>query len=118
MNIAIVLNTSWNLYNFRRGLIDALVREGHTVTLIAPEDDYTRTLRTLGYDLVTVNMDRRGINPLRDAAFFLHLYRIYRSARPDLTLHFTVKPNIYGTVAASLLGIPASIPFRDWAQFS
>ena len=105
MKITIVLNTSWNLYNFRRGLIDALRQEGHTVTLIAPEDEYAEKLRELGYDLVTVNMDRRGVNPIRDAAFLLRLYRIYRSLRPDLTLHFTVKPNIYGTLAASWLGI-------------
>ena len=105
MKITIVLNTSWNLYNFRLGLIDALSQEGHTVTLIAPEDEYSDKLRELGYQLMTVGMDRRGINPLRDTAFFLELYRIYRAIRPDYTLHFTIKPNIYGTLAASLLGI-------------
>ena len=105
MKITIVLNTSWNLYNFRLGLIDALSQQGHTVILIAPEDEYSDKLRTLGYQLVTVGMDRRGINPLRDIAYLLELYNIYRSIRPDYTLHFTVKPNIYGTLAASLLGI-------------
>ena len=105
MRITIVLNTSWNLYNFRLGLIDALQQEGHTVTLIAPEDEYSDKLRKRGYRLITADMDRRGINPLRDVAFFLQLYRIYQAVRPDLTLHFTVKPNIYGTLAASLLGI-------------
>ena len=105
MRITIVLNTSWNLYNFRLGLIDALLQEGHSVTLIAPEDEYTPKLRALGYDLVTVDMDRRGINPLRDISFLFQLYRIYLSIRPELTLHFTVKPNIYGTLAARLLTI-------------
>ena len=107
MKITIVLNTSWNLYNFRRGLIDALRQQGHTVTLIAPEDEYTSKLRALGYDLTTVNMDRRGINPIRDLTFFFHLYRLYRTLRPDLTLHFTVKPNVYGTTAARWLGVPS-----------
>ena len=107
MKITIVLNTSWNLYNFRLGLIDALLGEGYQVTLIAPEDEYSDRLRDLGYDLVTVAMDRRGINPLRDLKFFFQLYRVYRSIRPEFTLHFTVKPNIYGTLAASLLRIKA-----------
>ena len=107
MKITIVLNTSWNLYNFRRGLIDALQQQGHTVTLIAPEDEYTPRLRALGYPLETVNMDRRGINPIRDMAFLWRLYRLYRTLRPDLTLHFTVKPNIYGTLAARVLGVPS-----------
>ncbi len=105
MRITIVLNTAWNLYNFRRGLIDALQSAGHTVTLIAPEDAYARLLRQQGYRLVAVNMDRRGINPWHDMKFFLRMYRVYRELRPDMTLHFTVKPNIYGTMAASLLGV-------------
>lgn len=105
MKVTIVLNTSWNLYNFRLGLIDALQQEGYVVTLIAPEDEYSDKLRELGYDFIPVAMDRRGINPGRDLAFFFRLYRIYRLIQPDLTLHFTVKPNIYGTLAAHLLGI-------------
>ena len=107
MHLAIVLNTSWNLYNFRRGLIDALQKAGHTVTLIAPEDEHSALLRELGYKLVTVRMDRRGIHPGRDLAYLRELYRVYQAVRPAVVLHFTVKPNIYGTVAAHLLGIRA-----------
>ncbi len=107
MHVAIVLNTSWNLYNFRRGLIDALQGEGYAVTLIAPEDEHSRLLRDLGYDLLTVHMDRRGIHPGRDLAYLRELYRVYRRVRPDVVLHFTVKPNVYGTVAAHRLGIRA-----------
>ena len=107
MHVAIVLNTSWNLYNFRRGLINALLGEGHTVTLIAPEDEHAALLRKLGYDLLTVRMDRWGIHPGRDLTYLRELYRAYRTLRPDVVLHFTVKPNIYGTVAAHALGIRA-----------
>ncbi|MGB3852718.1 MAG: glycosyltransferase family 4 protein [Tunicatimonas sp.] len=107
MRVAIVLNTSWNLYNFRRGLIDALRQEGHSVTLVAPEDEHTPKLRELGYDLITVRMDRRGIHPGRDLTYLGELYRVYRAVRPEVVLHFTVKPNIYGTVAARMLGIRA-----------
>ena len=52
-------------------------------------------------------MDRRGIHPGRDLAYLRELYQVYRRVRPDVVLHFTVKPNIYGTVAAHLLGIRA-----------
>ena len=105
MRVTIVLNTSWNLYNFRLGLIDALRQEGYAVTLIAPEDEYSDKLRERGYNFIPVAMNRSGINPGQDLAFFFRLYRIYQSVRPDLTLHFTVKPNVYGTLAAHLLGI-------------
>ena len=106
MKIALVLNSSWNLYNFRRGLIEALQQQGHTVALVAPPDDYSERLLALGYNLKTVAMDPGGINPMQDVRLMLRLYRLYRSLRPDAILHFTVKPNIYGTLAARLLRIP------------
>ena len=106
MRIALVLNSSWNLYNFRRGLIEALQQQGHTVVLIAPPDDYSERLQELGYELKTIAMEPGGINPLQDVKLMLRLYRLYRTIRPDAILHFTVKPNIYGTLAARLLRIP------------
>ena len=106
MKIALVLNSSWNLYNFRRGLIDALQQQGHTVVLIAPPDEYSERLRELGYDLETVAMDPGGVSPWRDMGLLFRLYRLYRTLRPDAILHFTVKPNIYGTLVARLLRIP------------
>jgi glycosyltransferase involved in cell wall biosynthesis len=88
MRIAIVLNTSWNIYT------------------IAPEDDYTHRLVTAGCIHHRVKMDSRGANPIKDSALILELFFIYRRVKPDIILHYTIKPNVYGTLAASLLRIP------------
>lgn len=106
MKIAVVLNTSWNIYNFRKGLITALMDKGNEVITIAPKDKYTYKLMDMGCRHVPVKMDSRGANPVKDFLLILELYWIYKKIRPDVILHYTIKPNIYGTIAASLLGIP------------
>ena len=64
MKIAVVLNTSWNIYNFRLGLIKALFEQGHEVYAIAPRDEYTNRLTDLGCKYEEVKMDSRGANPI------------------------------------------------------
>ncbi len=106
MRIAIVLNTSWNIYNFRMNFIRALQAEGHEVHTIAPKDDYTHFLTEAGCVHHQVRMDSRGANPIKDSALIFELWSIYKKVRPDVILHYTIKPNIYGTIAASILKIP------------
>src|SRR5690606_25446982 len=106
MRIAIVLNTSWNIYNFRLSLIRTLLREGYEVHTIAPVDDYTQFLVAEGCIHHNVRMDSRGANPIKDSALIVELYSIYRRVRPEIILHYTIKPNVYGTLAATLLRIP------------
>jgi len=106
MKIAVVLNTSWNIYNFRKGLILSLLDKGNEVITIAPKDTYTYKLMDLGCRHIPVKMDSRGANPIKDFLLILELYWIYKKVKPDVILHYTIKPNIYGTIAASLLRIP------------
>ena len=106
MRIAIVLNTSWNIYNFRMNFISALLSQGHEVHTIAPVDEYTKHIARSGCIHHKVTMDSRGANPIKDSALILELYLIYRRIQPDIILHFTIKPNVYGTLAAAALRIP------------
>ncbi len=106
MRIAVVLNTSWNIYNFRMNLVRKLILEGHEVHTIAPKDNFTSLLTEAGCIHHNVTMDSRGANPIKDSALILELFLIYRKVRPDLILHYTIKPNVYGTLAAAMLRIP------------
>lgn len=107
MKIAIVLNTSWNIYNFRMGLIRSFLSKGYEVYAIAPRDKYSALLENEGCKYVEVEMDSRGANPMKDLGLIVELYGIYKKIAPDVVLHFTIKPNIYGTIAAKMLKIPA-----------
>jgi glycosyltransferase involved in cell wall biosynthesis len=107
MRVAIVINTSWNIWNFRRSLVKALLAAGHEVLAIAPPDAYSARLETeLGCRFVPVLMENKGTNPVKDAQLTRRFYKIYQRERPDVILHYTIKPNIYGTIAARIAGIP------------
>lgn len=106
MKVAIVLNTSWNIFNFRLNFVKALLAKGYEVHTIAPHDNYTQHLEALGCVHHDVKMDSRGANPIKDIALTFELWGIYRKLRPDIILHYTIKPNVYGTLAASMLKIP------------
>lgn len=108
MKITLTANTAWNLHHFRRPLIRRLVAEGHEVLLLAAADRYADDLKGLaGVRFRPLRHLRpQSKNPWREWLLLLELYRIYRRERPDLTLHFTIKPNLYGSLAAGRLGIP------------
>lgn len=108
LKIAIVANTSWYVYNFRKELISELLENGHQVVTVAPVymDEYSQKLIDIGCTHFNVNIDNKGTNPVKDIATFFSFISIYKKAKPDMIFHFTIKPNIYGTLAAKFLNIP------------
>lgn len=105
--VAIVINTSWNIYNFRMNLLKRLQKEGMEVIAIAPEDAYSKHLTEAGFTYVPVEMQSSGANPFHELIVLYQLYKAYKKHKPDAVLHFTIKPNLYGSVVARLLGIPS-----------
>ncbi len=106
MKIVICTNTSWNLVNFRSNLIRAFVKNGHEVLALSPYDEYTLRLEELGCRHVPLDIDQQGTNVFRDMALTVKLFQILKKEGVDAYLGFTIKPNIFGSIAANLLGIP------------
>ena len=104
--ILIALNTAWNLVNFRAGLIRALVAAGYEVVAVAPPDEYAARLPALGCRYVPLPMDNQGTHPGRDLLLLWRFYWLLRRERPAAFLGYTVKPNVYGSLAAHVLRIP------------
>ena len=105
-DIVVSANSRWNLANFRAGLIEALSREGLRVTALAPADQDRVELRCAAEEIA---IDRSGVNPVTDLATLWTYYRSFRRLRPVAYLSYTIKPNIYGAIAARWAGV-ASIP--------
>jgi glycosyltransferase involved in cell wall biosynthesis len=103
--VAISINASWNIYNFRAGLIRGLTAAGYRVVAVSPADDYAPRLAELGAEHVPLPMDNSGVSPARDLALLARYRRALRRIRPDVYLGYTVKPNVYGSLAAHSLGI-------------
>lgn len=99
-----VVNSAWNLVNFRSGLIQALVADGHEVLACAPADEWAPRLPGLGCRFLPMPMDAQGTHPLRDAALFIRLCSLIRQEEPDVLLAYTVKPNVYASLAAQWVG--------------
>ncbi len=106
MHLLFTVNASWNIVNFRLPLIQALLADGHRITILAPIDDATRTLTDLGCDHVPLRINRGGLNPLGELAVLRQFHAAFAQARPDIVFGFTIKNNIYGAIAARLTGIP------------
>lgn len=104
--IALVLNTAWNIYNFRLNLVKTIQDRGYEVLLIAPQDKYVERLKGLGRFIPLQHMQNTGTNPWQDFKLLRELKNIYTKEQPDIILHFTIKPNIYGGLAARSLDIP------------
>ncbi len=104
--IVITINAAWNVANFRTGLIRSLQEQGLEVIAIAPEDRHVSTISKLGCKFYPLRMDVHGTNPLKDIYLIWQYYRLLRRLRPDAVLAYTIKPNIYGSLAAGMLGIP------------
>jgi len=107
--IVLFANTDWYLYNFRCALALALVEAGFELLLISPPGPYGERLRELGLRWEPVPMDRRSLNPWREAGLLLHLWRLLRRERPALVHGFTIKCAVYGSLAARMAGVPARV---------
>ncbi|MFL6830843.1 MAG: glycosyltransferase family 4 protein [Sphingomicrobium sp.] len=106
--VVLSANSTWNIVNFRAGLIRALRSAGYAPVVIAPRDAAADSrMRELGVECITVPIDRSGVNPAADLRLLRAYRRLLERLRPAAYLGYTIKPNIYGAMAAARLGIPA-----------
>jgi glycosyltransferase involved in cell wall biosynthesis len=103
--ILIVVNSGWNIVNFRMGLIRGLQEHGYNFIIASPADNYSTVIEALGCEFYNVDMQPQGLNPLHELKFMYDLFFIMRRKDISTCLFFTVKPNIFGSLIASLLGI-------------
>jgi len=104
MKLILFANTDWYLYNFRRSLALGACAAGHDVLLVSPPGPYGQKLIDLGLRWTPAPMERRSLNPLREAALLAWLWRLVRAERADVVHGFTIKCAVYGALAARLAG--------------
>lgn len=105
--LVISANAAWNLANFRSGLIAALVAAGYDVIAAAPPDAVAEErLAKLGCRFIAVPIASQSVSPSRDLATFSAYLRLFRAERPAAYLGYTIKPNVYGSLAARACGVP------------
>ena len=106
MNVVITANTSWYIYNFRKNTIIELINRGYDIHVIAPYDEYSNKIKSLGCHFYDIKIDGRGMNPFVDIKTCLSFFKLFIGINPEVILNFTPKNNIYSSLAASPLNIP------------
>lgn len=108
MKIMILANNDVGLYQFRKELIEALIRENEVVISL-PYGEFIKPLQDIGCKFIDTPVDRRGINPVTDLKLFCTYKSILKKEKPDLVITYTIKPNVYGGYACRLLKIPYAV---------
>lgn len=105
MKVLIFLNTSWWIYNFKKNLVLSYLSAGYEVHAMAPYDEYSEKLRELGCKYHDIKLEGKSRNPFKELALLRRTSQMLKQISPDIVLNFTIKPNVYGTLAAHKLGI-------------
>lgn len=104
MKILILANFDLGLYKFRKELIEELLGRDNEVYISLPDGELVRPLESLGCIFIDTPVDRRGINPKTDFGLFLRYRKMIKKIDPDIVITYTIKPNIYGGIAARFAG--------------
>lgn len=108
MKILILANNDVGLYQFRRELIEELLKENQ-VTIALPQGNLVEPLVKKGCKFIDTPLDRRGVNPIRDFRLLKQYIKILNAENPDLVITYTIKPNVYGGFASRMKRIPYAI---------
>ncbi len=103
--LLILANDSGGLYRFRGELLTKLVLKAEVV-VSTPCMGKVDELKSIGCRLIETAIDRRGMNPVKDLKLFFTYIRILKKEKPDAILSYTIKPNMYGGIAARFLRVP------------
>lgn len=109
--IVVSANQAWNLINFRKGLIAALLERGHAVAAAAgvtnaQDEAAAQALVAMGCSVHPIPLDSMGMHPAQDLRTLFAYTALMRRLRPAAYLGWTIKPNVYGVIAARMCGVP------------
>jgi len=104
--VMILVNHDLVIYNFRKELVEELIDKGYDVTISSPEGNRLSYFEKIGCKIKILKMERKTKNPLKDLKLLLEYIKIIKQEVPDVVLTYTIKPNIYGGIAASILKVP------------
>lgn len=103
--VLILANSSGGLYDFRNELVLELLQQ-YEIIISVPDESKTKELEEEGCQIIQTPINRRGMNPAEDYKLLKNYYSMMQTLKPDMVLTYTIKPNIYGGLAAKKRHIP------------
>lgn len=99
--ILFLANHFITLYSFRKEMINEMVKQGHELYLSLPKSEENKYFEDLGCHIVETEIDRRGVNPVKDMKLIRFYKKMIPQVNPNIIFSYTIKPNIYGTMASN-----------------
>lgn len=106
MKFLLISPKNRTVYNFRGDLIREIKKRGYEVIVTGPDRLDVDRITSLGARFVEIPMNKTGTSVVKDLRYCLQLYKLMKKEKPDVTLGYTVKPVVYGALAAKLAGVP------------
>lgn len=107
--ILFLVNHDVVIYNFRKELVERLLKEHYRVIISSPYGERIELLKKMGCKYVPVNLERHGMNPLDELKLLSYYMALIKKTKPDMVLSYTIKPNIYGALAAKKCHVPCVV---------
>lgn len=104
--VLFLVNHDVVIYNFRLELVERLVADGHEVHISSPYGERIDDLVKLGSKYHDIKIARHGMNPVADGMLLFKYIRLVKKVKPDIIFGYTIKPNIYGALAARFCRVP------------
>lgn len=105
MKFILISPKNRTVYNFRGDLIKAIKAKGYEVVVTGPDETDVEKIEELGARFCVIPMQKNGTSIFGDIKYCLRLIKFFREEKPDVTLGYTIKPVIYGSIAAKLAGV-------------
>lgn len=104
--VLFLVNHDVVIYNFRLELVERLLADGHEVLVCSPYGERIDDLTALGCSYIPIEFSRHGMNPVSELKLLSAYKKIIKACRPDIIFAYTIKPNIYGAMAAHAYRVP------------
>lgn len=118
MNVLINSGRTSAYLTVRRKLITSIIEKGHRVVVTGYQEGYEQELEAMGASFIQVPFNRAGFNPFKDLGLIRKYHRIIKQEHIDLVHSYTIKPNIYGSIAARLAGLEMVFPTLNGIGFA
>lgn len=104
--VLFLVNHDVVIYNFRKELVEKLLSDNNEVIISSPYGERIDLLKKMGCKYVQVELDRHGKNPVAEAKLLMYYIELIKTIRPDIIFSYTIKPNLYGAIAARVCKVP------------
>lgn len=109
MRILVLSNSFAGLHSFRKEVFQRFRELGWEVFISSPTkgmEEKAEWFRNIGCHIIDTRFDRQGMNPIADFKLILYYRRLIKQVKADVVLSYTIKPNLYGGLAAAMCGVP------------